>query len=493
MRNLRQSLTITFFASNGATVVNFIVAIILARLLTPAEIGIFSIAYVLVSVAHVFRDFGVTTYLVREKNLTPEKIRSISGVLFATSWATAIILYAASGVAAAYYREPGVKRVVEVLALGFVFIPFGAITHSLLTRELKAREQAIASVLGVSVYAISSVALAWFGFSYMTMAWASLLNIIATALAYLPFRPKDAPWLPSLRGWGQVVNFGTGVLFSNAVKELNNSLPDFALGRLASPHAVGIVSRANSTSNLFNKITEPTVSYAVLPVLSRKYHEGESIAEPMARAIANLTGLAWPALLGTAIFAEPIILFLFGEQWRESIPLVRIFCAIAFSNVPFTFTVQALQATGRPYLAALPGTFQLVFSIIAILTMFDQTLDSFAQALLAANVATVPIYLWLQHNRLGFPIGKLLASLWISASLTLVMAAMLMGLAWLIGDLPSWKQVLLAVPTSGLVWLAVAVALHHPVRQELEVLGKSRLFADENGRKPNGATFLKRN
>ena len=194
MRNLRQSLTITFFASNGATVVNFIVAIILARLLTPAEIGIFSIAYVLVSVAHVFRDFGVTTYLVREKDLTPEKIRSISGVLFATSWATAIILYAASGVAAAYYREPGVKRVVEVLALGFVFIPFGAITHSLLTRELKAREQAIASVLGVSVYAISSVALAWFGFSYMTMAWASLLNIIPdfvqtgmdVAAAFLP-------------------------------------------------------------------------------------------------------------------------------------------------------------------------------------------------------------------------------------------------------------------------------------------------------------------
>lgn len=472
MRNLRQSLTITFLASNGATVVNFIVAIILARLLTPAEIGVFSIAYVLVSVAHVFRDFGVTTYLVREKNLTPEKIRSISGVLFATSWATAIILYAASGVAATYYREPGVKRVVEVLALGFVFIPFGAITHSLLTRELKAREQAIASVLGVSVYAISSVALAWSGFSYMTMAWASLLNIIATALAYLPFRPKDAPWLPSLRGWGQVVNFGTGVLFSNAVKELNNSLPDFALGRLASPHAVGIVSRANSTSNLFNKITEPTVSYAVLPVLSHKYHEGESITEPMARAITNLTGLAWPALLGTAIFAEPIILFLFGEQWRESIPLVRTFCAIAFINVPFTFTVQALQATGRPYLAALPGTFQLMFSIIAILTMFDQTLASFAQALLAANIVTAPAYLWLQHRHLHFPLSQFLASLTASVTLTLAMGTVLMGLAWLIGDLPNWQQLFLAASVSGAAWVTVTALLAHPVRRELDFAGQ---------------------
>lgn len=472
MRNLKQSLTITFFASNGATAVNFIVSIALARLLTPEEIGIFSIAYVLVSVAHIFRDFGVTTYLVHEKDLTPDKIRSISGVLFATSWATAIILYAVSGMAAAYYREPGVKHVIEVLALGFVFIPFGAITHSLLTRELKAREQAIASVLGVSVYAISSVALAWLGFSYMTMPWASLLNIIATAFAYLPFRPKYAPWLPSFRGWGRVINFGTGVLFSNAVRELNNSLPDVVLGRLSGPHAVGIMSRANSTSNLFNRITEPTVGYAVLPVLSRKHHDGESIAEPMTKAISSLTALAWPTVLGTAIFAEPIILFLFGEQWRESVQLVRIFCAIAFINVPFTFTVQALQATGRPYVAALPGALQLVVTVVAIPIMFDQSLASFAHALLVANIITAPVYLWLQHHHLHLRPSHFLASLQASVTLTLAMGAVLIGLAWLLGDLPSWQQLLIAVSVTGAAWFAATALLAHPVRQELNFSGK---------------------
>lgn len=168
MPSLRRSLSITFLASNGATAVNFLVTIVLARLLTPAENGIFSIAYVLVSVAHIFRDFGVATYLVQEKDLTPEKIRSISGVLFASSWTTAVILYSLSGVAADYYRQPGVEKVIEVLALGFVFIPFGAITHNLLTRELKAREQAIASILGVTVFATSSIVLAWPGLALAT-------------------------------------------------------------------------------------------------------------------------------------------------------------------------------------------------------------------------------------------------------------------------------------------------------------------------------------
>lgn len=484
MTHLRRSLSITFFATNGATAVNFVVAIILARLLTPSEIGVYSIAYVLVAVAHIFRDFGVATYLVQTKDLTPDKIRSISGVLFATSWLTASILYALSGLAADFYREPGVKKVIEVLALGFVFIPFGAITHNLLTRELKAREQAIASILGVTVFATSSVTLAWLGFSYMTMAWASLLNIIATAIAYLPFRPKYAPWLPSFRGWGKAIHFGTGVLFSNAIKELNTSLPDVVLGRLSNAHAVGIMSRANGTTNLFSMITGPTISYAVLPVLSQKHHAGESIAEPMAKAIAYLTGLGWSALLGTALFAEPILLFLFGPQWLESAPLVHILCAIAFITVPFTFTVQALQAIGRPYLAAVPGAFQLVFSIIAILLLFDQTLASFAYALLAAHIATLPVYLWLQQRHLGFSIPLFLSALKQSIPLTLAMATLLTTLAWLLDGQQVWIQIPLVFLVAGVMWCVLVMWLNHPIREELGLVAE-KLALRSRGTKGN--------
>jgi len=472
MPNLRKSLGITFLASNGATVINFLVTIVLARLLTPADIGIFSIAYVLVSVAHIFRDFGVTTYLVQEKDLTPEKIRSISGVLFASSWTTATILYSLTGLAADFYNQPGVEKVIEVLALSFVFIPFGAITHNLLTRELKAREQAIASILGVTVFATSSVLLAWLGFGYMTMAWASLLNIVATAIAYLPYRPKYAPWLPSFRGWGNVIHFSGGVLFSNTIRELNNSLPDVALGKLSGPHGVGIMSRANSTSNLFNMIAGPTVGYAVLPVLSQKHHAGEPIAEPMSKAIAYLTGLAWPAVLGTAIFAEPIILFLYGEQWIESAPLVRIICAIAFINTPFTFTILALQAIGRPYLAAIPGAFQLVFSAGAILMLFDQTLASFAYAMLAANLATVPIYLWLQNRYLSFPIKLFLAAQRQSIALTISIAVLLVIISKLLVSLSAWLHVLIAFSIGILLWVVLVASLSHPLFYELKLLTK---------------------
>lgn len=472
MSNLRLSLAITFFATNGAMLVNFIVVIILSRLLSPSEIGVFSIAFVLVSIAHIFRDFGVSSYLVREKDLTPEKIRAVSGLLFTMSWSVAAALYLLSGTVATFYDEPGVENVVQVLAAGFIFIPFGAITHSLLTRELKAREQAIASILGMVVYATSSIALAMLGFSYMTMAWANLLNILATAIAFLPYRPSYAPWLPSFRGWGQVINFGTGALVGNAVRVINASIPDFALGRLSGPYDVGIMSRAISTTNLFTMIVGPTVNYAVLPVLSQKHHAGESLSEPMVKAIALLTGLAWPALLGTAIFAEQLIALLYGNKWLDCVPIVQIICVVALINTPLTFTSPALLAIGRPYLAAAPGALQLILTFAAIGLLYDKTLESFSVALLVASVFTFPLYLWLQQQYLGFGVGRFMSAQWKSLVISSILLSSMLAISYFAQALPGWAQLLVITFITIPLWVFLVLKFAHPIWGEIFLLGQ---------------------
>src|SRR5690349_17608302 len=97
MADLRRSLVINFFATSGTRVLQFAVSILLARILSPSEIGIYSMTIVFVNFAQVFRDFGVSYYLQREPDLDNEKIRSATGVVFTTSWLIAAILYGVSG------------------------------------------------------------------------------------------------------------------------------------------------------------------------------------------------------------------------------------------------------------------------------------------------------------------------------------------------------------------------------------------------------------
>ena len=471
MANLRLSLLITFFSSNGSTLIYLIVSIVLARLLSPTEIGIFSITAVLTSIAHIFRDFGVGSYLQREKSLTPGKIRTAMGVLITSSWLLALILFFMSGYIAEYYKQPGIDSIMPVLALGFVFIPFGAVTRALLVREYRAKEQAFANLAGAIAYATSAIGLAYLGFSYMSMAWANLINILVTVIAYAPFRPKDAPWIPSLRGWKKIVHFGTGAILGNTVGTINAAIPDIVLGKISGPYDVGILSRAMSTTNIFSEIAGPTIHYAALPFLAKKHHNGENLDEPLSKAVSYLTVCAWPAIMVTAVFAEQIILFLYGNKWLGTVPIIQILCFRTAINISLSFTGASLLAIGQPYLEIIPSLSRLLFTVPAIIYIYDGNLESFAYALFLSSVMAYPVTLWIQAKFLGFQIASFFGAQIKSLFITIICIALAFVLNKLSYALLPVFQLLTVAVTLTPIWIWLIKYLKHPIFSELETIG----------------------
>ena len=469
MSSIRQSLVLTFLSTNSTTAVMFLVTIVLARMLDPAEVGIFSITSVMVAVAHLFRDFGVASYLQHEKELTRDSVASAFGVLLVSSWTLGLVVFLCSWPAAEFYREPGVRDVMQVLALGFLFIPFGAVTHSLLTREYRAKEQAVVRLVGTLVYAASAITLASLGFSYMAMAWANLINIIVTALAYLPFRPALAPWWPRFKGWRKVCHFGAGATLGNSLAALDNAVPDLVLGRLSGAHDVGLMSRAVATTNILNQVIGPTISYAVLPFLSRAHHQGQALAEHMGRSVAYLTGLMWPAFLATALFAEPIIRALYGPNWVAAAPAVQGVCLWFALGTPFAFLGTAYMAIGRPYLTTAPALSSLALKGLAIAVLYDGTLASFVWAMVLSGAAMVPVNGWMQRRYLGLGWCALLAALGQSLRVLAVCGLAVLALRGLAQGWPAWAHVLLLAGGLPVVWTLAVWGLRHPLRRELEV------------------------
>jgi O-antigen/teichoic acid export membrane protein len=329
------------------------------------------------------------------------------------------------------------------------------------------------NVAGTAAYAGSSIILALLGFSYMSMAWANLINIVVTSLAYVPFRPKTAPWLPSFRGWRKVVNFGTGAILGNSIGAVNNAMPDVVLGKLSGAHDVGIMSRATSTTNIFTQIAGPTVHYAVLPYLAQKHHEGASLRDPLSRAVSYLTVFAWPAIFVTAVFAHQIVLFLYGEKWLECVPIIRVICLMTALGIPFNFNGAALMAIGRPYVAVLPSAALLGLRIGAIMALYDGTLVSFAYALVLATVLTYPVQLWLQRHFLGFNIPAFLMAQSKSLGIALACAAAAYAIDMMVPpSVPSGIE--LGILAIALIpfWFLLIIRLEHPMLTELTLLAQ---------------------
>jgi O-antigen/teichoic acid export membrane protein len=471
MADLRRSLVINFFSSSGATVLQFIVSILLARILSPSEIGVYSMTLVFVNLAHVFRDFGVSAYLQREPDLTSEKLRSASGVAFATSWTIAAALFLASGWLGRWFNEPSIVPVMRVLAIGFALIPFGSITTALLARNFEAEKQAIVNAIGTISFCVSCLVLGKLGFGTMALAYANLINILCCALAYIPLRPKDLPWMPSLRHWRGVAHFGAGSLLSNCFTALNNALPDILLGKLGTARHVGLLSRANSTVTIFSYVAGSTVSYGAITYLAQSHHRGESLAPILSRATSLLTGVGWTALALTAVLGDNIVLALYGPQWGESVPAILPLALAAAVGMMFHYIPMAVTAIGRPYLRAVPVLIMVLTRIGFGVLLFDGSLNGFAWALCFATFASAPVSAMQQQRHFGFSIGALLRAVLPSALVALGTAAAGAALAAVLpsGLAPLARLLVMAAPLAA-VWYLLLRAVRHDLVGEIHRL-----------------------
>lgn len=472
MNSPRKKILLHFMVSNGATAANFALSIVLARLLSPSEIGIFSMTAIAVSFAHVFRDFGVVNFIKQQKELDADIVASASGVLFLTSWLIAAALYLLSGLWAGYFGEAGIENVMHVLALGFVFIPFGAIPQAVMTRNFEVEIQARITIVSTVTYITTAIVLALHDFSYMSMAWANLVNILVTSFCYVMVRPPEVTTRISLRQWRKVVHFGAGDMLTSALKAVDLALPDILLGKMSGPRQVGLFSRANSTVNILNHVAGPTINYVALPYLAKIHHGGHNMAAELKRIISYVTGIFWPVLAVMAVLGEQVIVLLYGENWRESAAVMSWLCIAGGAKVTFSLAQPALTGIGRPYLSAIALMVTVTLKIALGITLYDGSLASFGIAIALADLLTLIPYAYLLTTFLGVSLRDIYQSIFktciVTASVLLVTA---LCLNFLIPE--TWHEAsvvfliaLAAIPT----WYFSIFLTQHPLSTELRLV-----------------------
>lgn len=468
MLSLRKKMGLQFLVSNAETVVNFALSIILARMLTPTDIGIFSMSAILISFAHVFRDFGVFSFLIKEKEVTEQTIRSAFGVLLVSSWSVAAVLYVSASLWSGFFRVPEVEDVVRVLALGFVFIPFGSIPYALLTRNLEVQRTSKVKLISMVTYASTTIALAYTGHGHMTMAWANLVSILVSGVAYHWYSTTRIPWIPSLAGWRRITHFGAGTMVTSTVSALDTALPDVMLGRMSTPASVGFFNKAASAVALPYTVLQSTINYFALPYLSRIHHANNDMADAIHRASAHLCVIIIPIMAWTTVMGREVILFLFGNQWVPSIAVIPWLCIAGAVAVMFQMVSPALTSIGKPYVPALPLLMILSAKVTIGILIFDRTLVSFGMALAAGQLVGIPVYLLLLKHYFRISIRRWLFEM----GRILLIAAIAGGSCYLLkASMPADFPIILDLMVNGtafvVIWLSCVWLLKPPIAEEL--------------------------
>ncbi len=478
MSSVRKSLALSFAEKYSAIFIQFGATIILARLLTPKQIGVFTVGVALISLVHTFRDFGVSNYLIQETSLTDAKVRTAFGVTLVVGVSIAALLWLASDPIADFYAEPGVRQVVQVLATNFLLIPFGSVTLALLRRELNFAALYWINTVSNIVQVTVSIGLALAGFGFMSLAWSALAGILATVGLAFWYLPRTTVLLPSFEEFHSVFSFGVKSSAASFFFELGYSAPDLVIGRVFGFEVAGLFSRAMGLALLFNRMVTDAVQVVALPFFAAERRaKNDRLKDAYFRTLSYLLGLAWPFYTFVALMAFPIVYNLYGPQWTGAVPILRILCgSLALGLIPTvsSMLLMSMGAVGENMRAR--ACWDLTKIFLVILASFSG-ITAVAACIGVANLVGFWIYHVFVRQGLGLELGayaRVLSENALLAATTGFVPLLVLIFADSSGS--PWVSLMLAAAGSAIVWLLGLHILRHPLVTELQLL-RQQLFS----------------
>lgn len=447
----RRSLGFAFLDRYASLAVGVASSMILARLLTPAEVGVFSVAMALLALVQTVRDLGAGQYLLQERELTTDRIRAVWAVQLALGLGLGALVALASTPVAGFYAEPRMRDIMLLLALNYVVNPFGSVTYAWLMREM--RYDAIAFIRFSSTLsgAVASVLLARAGHGPISLAWGSLCTTCVNALVAVMFRPSGYPWRPGIREVRRVLAFGTRLTSTSIVETVASAAPEFVLGKLQGLAAAGLYSRANGLVAMIDRLVTDAVYSVSVSLFSKEARESRDLAASFVNALSYVTALSWSFSLTLVFIAHPAIRVLYGPQWDASSDVARLLAAAMVFAAPVPVCMAALigsGAVGKVLRATLTsGACTVVFVAIGA---WVGMIEASAAMLLSAVFAGV-VWLRIAHDVLGFEWRALLTSAAASLRVALATAAIPALTCAALGPRPAQSALALAIASVGAV------------------------------------------
>lgn len=466
--SVRRALSLSFVQTAISLVFSFGAIIIVSHLLTPAEIGVYSIAAGIMALVHMLRDFGVGEYLVQRTVLDERTIRTVFTINIAIAWTLAIVVFSMSGFAGRFYGDVGVARVLRALSIVLVLLPFGTTPMVLMKRDLEFGRITKIRIAENITRSSLTVALAYAGFTYMSMAWSSVASITVSiggcALWGWQYRMKGL----SLHDWRRVLRFGSSRTISDIVSQVGSQSANLIIGRMLGMTDTGLYSRGYGVVNMYKSNIVGAVNTVAFPAFAREHRETGTAPQLFLKALVYLTGLSWPFFAAGVLLAFPIIRVVFGDQWDAAVPLMRWLCAASIVGALTYQCNQFLVALGHvDTVTRIEVEYQVIRIAITIAAAFYSLMAVAAVQILVYAIATVIYYRELQRYPGLSPLRcarALLPSVWITLATCIVPAVVV---AW-----PGFVKLhmvlalCIAVPGGCVGWLICVRLVRHPLLDE---------------------------
>ena len=414
--------------------------LLVIRILDPSDYGLFAMTQVVIVFLNFLNGYGFAGSLIREPELSEERVRQAFGILLLVNGALALLQVCLAPLAADYYREPQVSALLQVQALIFLSTPFAAIPQVLLTRAMDFRKQGLVNIAATLVSATVALGCALAGCGVWTLVFAPLALFWARAIGLQAVLRRF--YRPSFRfaGTGPMFRFGMALLASSFGWTVMTQA-DTAIGaRWLTPDQLGLYAEAFFLTSLIASKFVPPLNEVAYPAYARMQDDPRQLAVAFLKAVRLIMLVTCPLYLGLSVVAPDAITLVLGEKWRAMAPLVTVLALAMPVQTLHILFAPAVNALGHTRITMRSSLFGAALMPPAFFAGVHWGAMGLAYAWLAA-FPLVPLFTFVQARaKLGIDARRLAAAVAPGLLASAAMALAVFSLGGALAPLAPWQR-----------------------------------------------------
>lgn len=439
------------FAIRG---ISFVIGIILARILMPADYGLIGMLAIFFAFSELFVGSGLSMALIQKSDRTEVDYSTIFHFNLIVGLIFYLILFFSAPLIAQFFNAPQLTILTRVLSLSIIINSLSIVQQTRLTIRLDFKTQALISLFAVFISGSIGIFMAYRGFG----VWALVVQILSSGLVRTASLFYFNKWLPlrtfSASSFKQLFGFSSKLLGAALVATVVNNLYSILIGKIFAAKGLGFYTRARQYPEVLSGTLSAVLQGVTFPILASLQNDRERMVSVYGRLMGMVAFFVVPALTLFALLSEPFVRFFLTEKWMPVVPLMQWLCFARMITPISSLNMNILNAIGRSDLFFFVDISKLPLTIAALVITIPLGLKAVVIGHFVTSFICFFINAYYPGKLFGFGAIRQIKEMWRGICATLVMStAVFISMIMLPSDL---LKLLIGVPLGIGIYLLTA-------------------------------------
>lgn len=334
------------FERVSAQLIQFIVTIVLARLLLPSEYGIIALITIFISISDVIIDGGLNTALVQKKNTDNIDFSTILYISLGMAMVMYTVMFFCAPAIAAFYGQLELVPIIRVLSISLFFYAFNSIQRAYVSKNMLFQRLFYSTLGAIILSGGIGIFMAYHGYG----VWALVAQNTCSQFFTMIIMWFTIRWRPelifSIERFKGLFNYGWKIFGANIITSLFVNARKLVIGKFFSPASLAYYEKGEQLPHLVMNNIFTSVQAILLPTFSNAQDDRSRVKSMMRRSTKMSCFFIYPLMVGMIVAAKPLVVLLLTEKWLPAVAFVQILCIANFFRPITISNLEAIKALG---------------------------------------------------------------------------------------------------------------------------------------------------